>query len=246
MHLKALTFGRSNLGATNHKLKEWNPLSLAEMPTALSATMQKGQACVEARNTSLYPNNLGNLQHNSLGENKGRHAFVSWVSPSLSDQGGDPASCSLGSKPPLLKHSAFGEGMATELELQTTSCMMDSLSAEGHLVLLIDSFNQDSPENIKLAKERACKDKLRTKGAKQEDPNTACSLKAYKQTKQQTKEEQMQLDQARPHSSQRQLEKKKKQTIGQTSLGANSLRRTSGFEANNLGTLGHNGIRTTS
>ena len=54
----------------------------------------------------------------------------------------------------------------------------------------------------------------------------------------------MQLDQARLHSSQRKLEQEKKQTIGQNSLGANSFRRTSGFEANNLGTLGHKSIRT--
>ena len=47
-------------------------------------------------------------------------------------------------------------------------------------------------------------------------------------------------------SSQRQLEQEKKQTIGQNSLGANNLRRTSGFEANNLGTLGHKSIRTNS
>ena len=226
----------------SHMLDEWGPLSLpAGMSTTLPATMQKGQACghgfahdsccVEARNTSLYPNNLGNLQDNSLGENKSRHVFVSWVSPSLSDQGGNPALGSLGSKPPLLlKHFALGKGMATELELQTTSYMMNSLDAEGHLVLLIDSFNRDSLKSIKLAKERACKDKLRTKGDK----------------KQQTKQEQMQLDQARLHSSQRKLEQEKKQTIGQNSLGANSLRRTSGFETNNLGTLGHKSIRTNS
>ena len=204
MHLETLTLGRSNLGATSHMLEEWGPLSFpAGTSTILPATMQKGQACghgfahdsccVEARNTSLYSSNLGNLQNNSLGENKGRHAFVSWVSPSLPDQGGDPAFGSLGSEPPLLEHFALGGGMATELELQTTSYMMNSLDAEGHLVLLIDSFNQDSLKNTKLAKERICKDKLRTKGDKQQQP----------------KEEQMQLDQARLHSSQRKLEQEK-------------------------------------
>ena len=262
MHLEALGQPRST---TSEKLEEWGPLSLsAGMPTTLSAAMQRSQAWGHVcslfrggdadRNPSLDSNkrNLGNL---SLGENKGRQAFVSWVSPSLSDQGGvsrgDPASGSLGSEPPLLEHFALGEGMATELELQTTSYMMNSLDAEGHLVLLIDSFNQDSLNSTELRKERACEDKLRTKGAKQEDPNTACSSKAYKQTTQPTKQEQMQLDQARLHSSQRKLEQEKKQTIGQNSLGANSLganslRRTSGFEANNLGTLGHKSIRTNS
>ena len=41
-------------------------------------------------------------------------------------------------------------------------------------------------------------------------------------------------------------QEEKKQTIGQNNLGANNLRRTSGFEANNLGTLGHKSIRTNS
>ena len=159
------------------RLKERSPLSLAEMPAALSATMQKSQAwghvcspflCGDAdRNSSLDSNNnLGNLHNHSLGENKGRHVFVSWVSPSLPDQGGDPASSSLGSEPPLLEHLALGEGMATELELQTTSYMMNSLDAEGHLVLLLDSFNQDSLKNTKLAKERLAKTSLEQKGTK--------------------------------------------------------------------------------
>ena len=175
-------------------LEEWGPLSFpAGMPTILPAPMQKGQACghsfahdtccVEARNTSLYPKNLGNKNH-SLGENKGRHAWKSWVSPSPLDQGGDPAYERAGSKPPLLRQLAFGEGMVTELELPASSQMLTSLNAEGHLVMLVDSFNQDSLKSIELGKERACKAKLsRTKGAKQEDPNIACSLNSLQADK---------------------------------------------------------------
>ena len=119
-------------------LEEWGPLSFpAGMYTILPATMRKGQACghsfshdtccVEARYTSLYPKILDNLHNHSLGENKGRHALKSWVSPNPLDQGGDPACERAGSKPPLLKQLAFGEGMVTELELPASSHMLTSL-----------------------------------------------------------------------------------------------------------------------
>ena len=237
MHLGASTLGRSNLSATYKPQAERvePPQLQAGMPTALSATMQKGQACghgfahnsccVEARNTGLYPRNLGNLQNQSLRENNqkiGRQA--SWVSPSSLDQGGDPAYERTGSKPPFLKHLAFGEGMVTEPELPTSSQMLTSMSAEGHLVLLADSFNQDSLKSIELGK-RACKTKLSTKGAKQEDPNLACSLTAYKQ-KQQTREEQKQLDQARLQEGQLrrdlQQDENKQNNLGSSSLGTNN------------------------
>ena len=68
--------------------------------------------------------------------------------------------------------------------------------------MLIDSLNQDSLEGKELevqwchehVEEKACKDKLRPKGAKQEDPNKACSLKTYKQKEQQTKEKELHQD----------------------------------------------------
>ena len=120
------------------------------------------------------------------------------MSPSPLDQGGDPACETSGSKPPLLRQLAFGEGMVTELELPASSHMLTSLDAEGHLVMLVDSFNQENLKGTELGKEKACKNKFsRTKGAKQEDPNIACSLTACKQTKEQTSDEQKQLDQAR-------------------------------------------------
>ena len=130
--------------------------------------------------------------------------------------------------------------LSNRISLQTCKKQLDTLYC------LLDSFRKGDPSSFELdEKKRACREKL-SKGAKQEDPYTACSSTACRQTTQQTKEKQLQLDQARLHSSQQKLEKEKKQTIGQTNLGANSLRGTSGFEANNLGTLGHKSIRTNS
>ena len=115
--------------------------------------------------------------------------------------------------------------------------------AIGNLVLLLDSCHKGDPSSFELEeKKRACREKL-SKGAKQEDPFTAC-----RQTTQQAKE-QRQLTQERLPKGQLRNDlpqEAKKQTIGQTSLGANSLRETSGFEANNLGTLDHKSIRTNS
>ena len=198
MHLGASTLGQPR----SNKPQTWQdgaPCSLPAVQTfVMPSTMQRSQAWGHVcspflsgdadRNLSLDSSNNENLGNLSLGDNRYRQA-LRWVSPSLSDQGGDPSSCSLGSKPPLLEHLALGEGMATELELQSTSYMMNSLNAEGPLVLLVDSCNQESLKSFELGKERACKDKPRTKGAKQEDPNIACSVTAYKQT-QQTRAEQ--------------------------------------------------------
>ena len=144
-------------------------------PQPLSHSHGKG-----ARNTSLSSKILDNQNHtynnnnnnNSLGDklrNRNRQAT------------------NLGSNFSLLKHFAFGEKVQ-EPELARTSTFT-SFAEEGHLVLKIDSLNQESLEGKELQDEwchehvekRACKDKLRPKGAKQEDPNTACSLKTYKQ-----------------------------------------------------------------
>ena len=189
----------------------------------------------EVRYRSLDPTTtiLGNFTK-SLGKQlrKDRQAWQSWVSPSLSGPGGDPTYKSLGSEPPLLEHFAPGEGKATELGLLAS-----------HMI-------QNVNEHVQ---KKACKNKLR-QGIKQEDPRgeldrNFLSNNQLTTTKRQTQEEK-QLDQARllkKKLQRRELQhEEKKQTIGQNSLGANNLGRTDGFEANNLGTLGHNSIRTNS
>ena len=85
----------------------------------------------------------------------------------------------------------------------------------------------------------------RTKGAKQEDPNTACSLTACKQIKEQTKGEQEQLDQARLQEGQLrhdlQQDDKKQNSLGQNnnSLGTNN--KSLGPACNN-NSLGNNNL----
>ena len=114
----------------------------------------------------------------------------------------------------------------------------------GNLVLLISSFHKDDPNRLQLGTcdehvwARALqRQTLKETGAKQEDPNKACSTTACRQTK-----EQKQLDQARLQESQlrqdlsQQLHKKqedKKQTIGNNT---NSL----GTACNN--SLGNNNL----
>ena len=107
------------------------------------------------RRSSLHPptNNLDNFNINSLG-GENRRVF-SWASPSPRDLGGDPAAKSLGSKSASSWHLsliALEECMTTELELQATSHMLTSLEAEGQLVLLVDSFNQESLNSFELGK----------------------------------------------------------------------------------------------
>ena len=106
------------------------------------------------RRSSLHPPKiLDNIfNNNSLGEERNRRAF-SWVSPSPRDLGGDPASKGLGSKSASSWHLALKECMTTELELQATSHMLTSLDAEAHLVLLVDSFNQESLNSFELEKD---------------------------------------------------------------------------------------------
>ena len=234
----------SNLKIRKRMLEEWSPAMLPHgrhslfQPPMQLPDQACGHSCaptfhgVAARNTNLDPTttHLENFTK-SLGAQlrKTRQAWQSRMSPSLSGPGGDPTCKSLGSEPPLLEHFALGEGKATEFELLAS-----------HMI-------QNINEHVKA---KACKSKLR-KGIKQEDPRGELNNRNFlsnnqlAQTKEQTKEE-MQLDQARLHSSQRQLEQEKKQTIGQNNLGTNSLRRRSGFETNNLGTLGHKNIRTNS
>ena len=173
-----------------------------------------------ARKPSLQPTtNLGNKNNNSLGEETGRRAW-SWSSSSPKDPGGAPASTSNCSQPPSsLQLVALEEGMAGEQELSPTT-HVDQLRSGvsslqeivGHLVLLISSVHKGDLNNFQLehVRERACSAKL-SKGAKQEDPNTACRT-TCRQTK-----EQMQLDQARLQEGQlrRDLQQEdKKQTIG--------------------------------
>ena len=85
--------------------------------------------------------NLGNF--NSLGGDR----QVSWVSPNPRDLGGDPALRSLGSKSASSWHIALlalEECMTKELELTATTHMLASLESDGHLVMLLDSFNQET------------------------------------------------------------------------------------------------------
>ena len=210
---------------------------------------------VSARKPSLQNNhnNLGNFRNN-LGD-KGQ--IASWGSPSPKDLGGAPASAGTGFHTPLAWQNTALEEESGE-EPKPAAFQHDQLTnlqeAVGNLVLLLDSFHKGDPSSFELEeKKRACREKL-SKGAKQEDPCTACSSTACRQTTQQAKEtqqaqEQRQLTQERLPKGQLRndlSQEAKKQTIGQTSLGATSLRGTSGFEANNLGTLGHKSIRTNS
>ena len=105
------------------------------------------------RNPSLASpiNNLGNLDNSLGGENR----QASWVSPSPKDQGGDPALRSLGSKSASSWHIALlamEECMTKEPELTATTHMFTSLEPDGHLVMLLDSFNQEALKALSLEK----------------------------------------------------------------------------------------------
>ena len=208
------------------------------------------------RRSSLHPppKILDNFNNNSLGE-ENRRAF-SWVSPSPRDLGGDPAAKSLGSESASSWHLALKECMTTELELQATSHMLTSEDAEGHLVLLVDSFNQESLNSFKLGKDLVNHEHVKPKGAKQEDPTTACRVACR-----QTKEEQKQLDQARLQEGQlrqdlssqqkleqrsRQLPKKqedKKQTIGSSNNSLGTACNSNSLGNNSLGIEEQQGCR---
>ena len=173
----------------------------------------------------------------SLGRYKNRQVRHSWMSSSPSGPGGGPARTSLGFQPPLLEHFALEEGKAKKLELD-------------YMIHNVDM------------QMRACKDKLsKKKGVKQEDPRGELnkSFSKNNNSNNNNNKEEQQLDQARLLEGQlrndlarkelqlRKLQQEeKKQTIGQNNLGANSLRTTSSLEANNLGTIGHDSIRTNS
>ena len=155
--------------------------------------------------------------------------------------------------------------MTKEPELATKTRMITSFESDGDLVLLLDSANQVTQQGLELGKglvnldhvtQEACSTACKqTKETQTEEQQAACSLTACRPTKQQAKQEKMQLDQARLHkgqlghdlSKQQKLEQEEaKQTIGiQNSLGANNLG-TRGLEANNLGILGNKSIRTNS
>ena len=101
--------------------------------------------------------------------------------PSPKDPGGDPASRSLGSKSASPWHIALlamEECMTKELELTTTTHMFTSLESDGHLVMLLDSFNQEALKGFELEKGLVDHDHVKE----------ACSSTACRQTK--TKEKQ--------------------------------------------------------
>ena len=191
-----------------------------------------------ARQPSLQNNhnNLGNFRRN-LGD-KGQRA--SWGSPSPKDLGGAPASTSTGFHTPLAwQNNALEEESGEEPKL--VAFQQDKLTnlqeAVGHLVLLLDSFHKGDPSSFELEeKKRACRAKL-LKGAKQEDPYTACSSTACRQTTQQAKEEQMQLDQARLHSSQQKLEQEKEANNRTKQLRSKQLRRNKWLRSKQLRNL---------
>ena len=133
-----------------------------------------------ARNPSLQitTNNLGNF-NNSLG---GGSRQASWVSPSPRDLGGDPALHSLGSKSASPWHIALlamEECMTKELELKATSHMtshmITSLEPDGHLVLLLDSFNQKTLNSSELGKGLQDQDHVTTR---EQTKEKACSSTA--------------------------------------------------------------------
>ena len=118
------------------------------------------------RRSSLHSptNNLGNnFNNNSLG---GEGRQVSWVSPSPRDLGGDPTATSLGSKSASSWHIALlalEECMTKELELTATTHMLTSLESDGHLVMLLDSFNQETLKSFELGKGLVDHEHVKTK-----------------------------------------------------------------------------------
>ena len=135
-------------------------------------------------------------------EETGRQA---WRSPSPLGQGGAPASQSSCSQPAssLQYLNALEEAWSEEQELSTASHFIQLSSdglglqrADGHLVLLIDSFNKDEPTSLSQLRstcahlhehvwDRACKKELaEQEGAQQQDPGKACSTTACRQQKQ--------------------------------------------------------------
>ena len=105
------------------------------------------------------------------------------MSPSSSSLGGDQASgsdCSQLASPLLF--GALEEAIAGEQELLEPHHVSLQRSG-GHPVLLLESFYGSDPtrfqklrkESFEHVEERAYSDKLSKRGAKQEDPNIACS-----------------------------------------------------------------------
>ena len=115
--------------------------------------------------------------------------------------------------------------------------MLTSLESDGHLAMLLDSFNQETLKSFELGKGLVDHDHVKEacsstacKQTKTKEKQQACSSTACRQTKQQTKEEQMQLDQARLQegqlrhdlSSQQKLEQQNKHNnLNNNSLGTN-------------------------
>ena len=130
---------------------------------------------------------------------------LAWRSPSPLGQGGAPASQSSCSQPAssLQYLNALEEAWSEEQELSTASHFIQLSSdglglqrADGHLVLLIDSFNKDEPTSLSQLRstcahlrehvwDRAYKNELaEQEGAQQQDPGKACSTTACRQQKQ--------------------------------------------------------------
>ena len=196
----------------------------------------------------------------NLGNNKslvGTGRKASWELPS----GGAStfkSFCSQSASPWHIALLAMEECKTKELELPTSTHMFTNLESNGHLVMLLDSFNQDALRDFKLGSglgdqdhvQKACRIACKqTRGTQTEEQQAACSLTACRPTKQQAKQEEAKLHKGQiGHDlSKEKLEQEEaKQTIGiQNSLGANNLG-TRGFEANNLGILGNKSIRTIS
>ena len=121
----------------------------------------------------------------NLGNNKslvGTGRQVSWELPS----GGAPTFRSFGSQSASPWHIALlamEECKTKELELPTSTHMFTNLESNGHLVMLLDSFNQDALQDFKLENGLGDQDHVKE----------ACRI-ACKQTKEtQTEERNKQL-----------------------------------------------------
>ena len=179
------------------------------------------------------------LKQDSL-EDKSRQARRS---PCPLGQGGAPASQSSCSQPAssLQYLNALEEAWSEEQELATTSHSIGLQESVGQLVLLIDSFNKGEPNSLQLSKvpvgDGACRDKLaKEKGAKQEDPGTACSTTACRQKQKQKPLQEGQLRTADLSSQQKLEQRSKNNSLGHNN---NSL----GTGNNSLGT-GNNSLGT--
>ena len=73
--------------------------------------------------------------------------------------------------------------MTKELELTATTHMLTSLEPDGHLVMLLDSFNQETLKSFELGKGLVNHDHVKTKKKQQACSSTACRQTNNKQKK---------------------------------------------------------------